>query len=228
MVTTAELLRQGRRDEIWSKYCGFLDLKLQEFMDIQRRLLLEQIGLLSRCELGRALLGDAPPASVDEFRLRVPMTTYADYASWFEERRDEHLPLKPQWWLRTSGRTGDMGGYKWVPYPPDMARRLGEAVMALFILAAVDGPGQFPFVEGDRLLYTMAPFPYMSGGVAARFSRSFRSDSCLPWRKQSRCLTIRGFGKVSASPWEKGSITSMPSPWSWCGSPNSFPRARAA
>ena len=61
MTTTLELLREGRREEIWQKYCSFIDLSLDEFMEIQKRLLVEQIELLSKCELGRQLLGDQVP-----------------------------------------------------------------------------------------------------------------------------------------------------------------------
>jgi hypothetical protein len=50
MTTTIELLRQGRNEGIWKKHCGFLDLKLDEYMKIQERLLLEQIDFLSRSE----------------------------------------------------------------------------------------------------------------------------------------------------------------------------------
>ena len=46
------------KDEIWSKYCGFLDLDLSDFMAIQKRLLMEQIGLFGACELGQKFLGD--------------------------------------------------------------------------------------------------------------------------------------------------------------------------
>lgn len=49
MATAAELLRQGRRDEVWRKYCGFIDLSLEGFMEIQERLLMEQTDLLSKC-----------------------------------------------------------------------------------------------------------------------------------------------------------------------------------
>jgi len=56
MTSASELLRQGRRDEVWRKYCGFLDLSLEEFMEIQRRLLMEQLQLMSRSKLGRILM----------------------------------------------------------------------------------------------------------------------------------------------------------------------------
>ena len=183
LVTTAQLLRQGSREEIWNKYCGFLDLDLPDFMAIQKRLLMEQIGLLSACELGQKLLGDKVPASVEEFRANVPLTTYADYMSRFADKQEAGLPAKPRWWLRTSGRTGEIGGFKWAPYTPDMAKKLGEVVFALFMLAAVDGRGQFPFAEGDRLLYTMAPFPYMSGGVSRALLEEFPFTFLPPLEK---------------------------------------------
>jgi hypothetical protein len=173
LVTTVQLLRQGNREEIWNRYCGFLDLDMADFMAIQKRLLLEQIGLLRECELGQKLLGDRVPATVEEFRANVPLTTYADYMDRFANQEEAGLPAHPRWWLRTSGRTGDFSGFKWVPYPAEMAKRLGESIVALFIMAAVDGRGQFPFAEGDRLLFTMAPFPYMSGGIARAVVEEF-------------------------------------------------------
>ena len=56
MATLVELIRQGRYDEVWRQYCGFLDLSLEEFMKIQERLLLEQLDLVSRSEWGRLFL----------------------------------------------------------------------------------------------------------------------------------------------------------------------------
>ena len=95
MTTVAELLQQGRRDEVWKKYCGFLDLNLQEYMDIQERLLMEQIGLLSRCELGRKLLRNQVPTSVEEFRSQTPLTTYDDYLPFLLDRNPAPLPRPP-------------------------------------------------------------------------------------------------------------------------------------
>ena len=113
MISTVELLRQGRQDEIWARYCGFIDLTMNEFMTIQERLLMEQIGLLGNCELGQRLFGEHVPTSMADFRKCVPLTTYADYRSDFDEHCEDHLPVKPQWWLRTSGKTGGPGNHKW-------------------------------------------------------------------------------------------------------------------
>ena len=105
MTTEAELLKRGQKDEVWKRYCGFLDLSLTEFMDVQRRLLMEQIKLLSECELGRKLLGDEEPSSPEEFRQAVPLTTFADYVPYLADKREDGLPSKPVFWARTSGRS---------------------------------------------------------------------------------------------------------------------------
>ena len=52
MLNAVELLRQGRTEELWQICCGFVDLSMEQFMTIQRRLLLEQMELLKGCELG--------------------------------------------------------------------------------------------------------------------------------------------------------------------------------
>ena len=74
-----ELLRQRKDKELWEMCCGFIDLSLAQFMDIQKQLLLEQIELLKGCRLGRKIIGGAMPETVEEFREKVPLTTYADY-----------------------------------------------------------------------------------------------------------------------------------------------------
>src|SRR4030065_619234 len=108
MTTGVELLREGRYDEVWKKYCGFLDLKIDNFMDIQERLLMEQIYLLSKSELGRSILGPHIPANVKEFRELVPLTKYEDYP-YLAHRREDVLPVKPRIWARTSGRSSAPG-----------------------------------------------------------------------------------------------------------------------
>ena len=64
MTSLTDLLAKGRLDEIWEKYCGFFDLRISDYMDIQKELLLEQIQRLGNCELGRKLLGDPLPQNI--------------------------------------------------------------------------------------------------------------------------------------------------------------------
>ena len=65
--------------EIWQEYCGFLDLSMDEYMNIQYRLLDEQINLLSKCELGQRFLKGCYPQNADEYRQMIPLTTYENY-----------------------------------------------------------------------------------------------------------------------------------------------------
>ena len=76
-----EKLHQYSKEEIWEEYCGFLTLTSEEFMSIQKRLLLEQIELWCSSGIGQSILKGKCPHTIDEFREMVPLTTYEDYAS---------------------------------------------------------------------------------------------------------------------------------------------------
>jgi hypothetical protein len=172
MTTTVELLRQGRRDEIWKKYCGFIDLSLEEFMEIQKELLMEQLQLLGRCELGRKLLGGKVPASVDEFRQNVPLTTYKDYVPYLPEKREDVLPEKPYVWACTSGRSGEYGR-KWVPFTEKVYTKISSYVFAMFIFGSSDRRNDFVLEEGDVTLATLASPPYASAWLARGMLEQF-------------------------------------------------------
>lgn len=75
-----EKLRKYSKKELWDEYCGFLTLKPEEFMRIQRRLLQEQMELWSSSALGQSILKGKYPRTIEEFRQIVPLTTYEDYA----------------------------------------------------------------------------------------------------------------------------------------------------
>lgn len=166
MPKAVELLRQGRNEELWQMCCGFLSLSLEQFMVIQRRLLLEQIELLNRCALGKRIMRGAKPHTIDEFRKQVPLTTYADYCPDLIERREDTLPVKPALWVRTSGRSGEYP-CKWVPVTPAFSTELSIIMYGLGNLSNCRGWGdtsQIP--EYPKLVYTVAPRPYMSGTMA--------------------------------------------------------------
>lgn len=172
MPTAAELLRQGRKQELWQRCCGFIDLSLEEFMVIQRRLLLEQIELLKNCELGRKVMRGAMPTSVDEFREKVPLTTYADYAPYLPEKREDVLPMPPAAWLRTSGRSSQYS-YKWVPTTRRLAEEMAPTLLAIFIFATCKERGDFFIRENEKFLYLLAPPPYASGSWARWGAQEF-------------------------------------------------------
>ncbi len=114
MSTARELIHQGKNKEIWQKYCGFIDFSVEEFVETQSHLLLEQLRLLEDCELGHRLLWGLKPSSIEEFRQKVPLTTYEDYIPYLTDKREDVLPEKPIFWQRTSGTTGKHAE-KWAP-----------------------------------------------------------------------------------------------------------------
>jgi hypothetical protein len=158
MADLATLIKQGRKQEIWTKYCGFFDLSVKEFMEIQERLLLEQIDLLGKSMMGRMIMGDKIPSSIDEFREVVPLTTYQDYVGYLDVQREDVLPRKPISWCHTSGKTGEYK-FKWVPYTQKMYDRLGEVVVSAMIIASANRKGDIFLENNDTVLLTTAPPP---------------------------------------------------------------------
>ncbi|MBC8275952.1 MAG: GH3 auxin-responsive promoter family protein [Chloroflexi bacterium] len=168
MSKIQELLRQGRKEELWQMCCGFIDLSLEQFMAIQRRLLLEQIELLKDCELGRKVMRGVMPETVEEFREQVPLTTYADYYPELPEQRGDVLPTEPTLWQHSTGRSSEypfkLAPYKWVPLSSRFCRELGILMFGVGILASCKERGDVSHAkEHAKIVYTVAPRSYTSG-----------------------------------------------------------------
>jgi hypothetical protein len=165
------LLEEGRRDELWMKHCGFFTLSPDDFMEVQKRLLLEQINLLGKSRIGKELFGTKIPCSLEEFRQTVPLTTYTDYEKYFDQQIEEVLPAKPYVWARTSGRTSNKGP-KWIPYTKTMYDRLGDLTVGAMLMASASHSGEVKLERNDKFLLATAPPPYISAFV----SRSARDQ----------------------------------------------------
>jgi len=165
MTSFNTMLEQGRHKEIWMRYLGFLYLSIDEFMEIQERLLMEQINELGNSMMGRMLLGDTVPKTVEEFRKNVPLTTYQDYHELLDEKRTDVLPREPVAWAHTSGRSGTFR-WKWAPYSQKMFDRLGDSVTGSMILASCSKKGEVLLEPNDTVLLATAPSPYMSGEIS--------------------------------------------------------------
>jgi hypothetical protein len=179
MATALDLLRQGRNEDLWQMCCGFIDLKIDEFMAIQRRLLLEQLDLMKRCELGNKVMRGATPSSLEEFREQVPLTTYADYACYLQEKREDVLPEKPLLWQRTSGNSGE-SKHKWVPMTERLYNELGNLIFAYLIFCTCDRKGEVNFGEHQKIIYALAPPPYTTGTMGRLGERELPLDFLPP------------------------------------------------
>jgi len=162
MLTREDIFKNADQQTIWQKYCGFLDLSLREFMDIQEGLLMEQIELVENSPLAQKIMNGKKPRSVEEFRRVVPLTTYwQDYAPYIgKEGQEASLASKPILWAHTSGRGG---GFKWVPWMQRALERYADAAMAGLILACANRKGEVNVKERGRFLFILAPPPYISG-----------------------------------------------------------------
>jgi hypothetical protein len=168
MSTLAELFREGRHEELWRRCCGFIDLSVDEFMSVQSQLLLEQLDLLKKCDLGRDIMQGMSPRSISEFREMVPLTSYEDYAPYLLKRTMKGLPKKPVLWHYTSGKSGEYA-YRWVPITSRQLDEFEPLIFALLLFSTCRRKGEVAFKEMDKVLYGMAPPPYATGTLARVF-----------------------------------------------------------
>ena len=168
---------RSENDRVWRKYCGFLDLSLPQFMSIQESLLLQQLEKVTGSSLGRKLMGSRTPASIEEFRHLVPLTAYQDYLPELDPGDESALPEKPCVWAYTSGASGIP---KRIPYTLESHHRSLDNLMSVLILACSKQRGQSSIVEGDRVLYNVAPTPYLSGILASGMSQMFDLRPVIP------------------------------------------------
>lgn len=161
-MSLSEQLKERRYQEIWDQYCGFLDLSMEEYMKIQRRLMEEQIQLWSNCELGRSILKGKKPKTIEEFRRMVPLTTYEDYADILLQKKSETLPGNPVIWIQTTWE-GGRHPIKLAPYTRSMLDVYRNNVIACLILSTSRERGKFDIADTDKILYGLAPLPFATG-----------------------------------------------------------------
>lgn len=157
-----EKLRRQQYDRIWREYCGFVDLEISEYMQIQNRLMCEQIDVWSRCGLGRQLLGSECPKNVEEFRSCMPLTTFDDYADVLLQKRSKMLPDDPVVWIQTTWE-GGKHPIKQAPYTSGMLEVCKRNVMSLMVFSTSRERGKFSLRSKDKMLYGLAPLPYATG-----------------------------------------------------------------
>jgi len=158
-----EYFKSLNDDERWKRYCGFLDLSLQEFMQIQEHLLFEELEEVGNTILGKKIMNNQKPTTVADFRRLIPLTTYDDYKPYLDEKRDDVLSEKPLAWVRTSGRSG---APKWIPYTERFYDAIVRNVIGIFILACASKKGEVNLKQGERVIYNLPPSPYSSGTMA--------------------------------------------------------------
>ena len=155
---------------IWAKYCGFLDLTMNQFKEIQEELLQEQLEIVSKSPLGRRLLRGTLPTTVNEFRRIARVTRYGDYLPELGKDSDEALPEPAYVWSQTTGAAAE---HKYVPYSQRAFQRVLDNVLGACILAAANRKGEVNLSHGDRVLFNTPPRPFLSDLVTFGMSDVF-------------------------------------------------------
>lgn len=157
-----EKLKKQQHEQLWNEYCGFLDLDLESYMQIQKRLMSEQIHLWSNCELGLKILNGKTPTTIHEFLDMVPLTTYSDYADILLLKKKEMLPDEPVVWIQTTWEGGRQP-IKVAPYTRSMLETYKNNILACLMLSTSSKRGDFNVRATDKILYALAPLPYATG-----------------------------------------------------------------
>lgn len=175
-----EKVREQKSASVWQEYCGFLDLSPEQYMQIQNRLMEEQIRAWSASPLGRRFLRGEQPQTIDEFLRLVPLTTYDDYADTLLQKRDELLPAPASIWIKTTWE-GGMHPIKLAPYTKSMLDTFRSNAMACLILCSASGRGKFEL--GRKILSGFAPLPYVTGLIGLILQQETNLEFLPPARE---------------------------------------------
>ncbi len=178
-MTFEDKLANQEYDRIWQEYCGFLDLNMDSYMRIQKRLLEEQMKIWCPSPLGRKILNGKNPQTIEEFRNQVPLTTYEDYADVLLLKKEEMLPDKAIVWIQTTWE-GGKHPVKLAPYTSGMIQTFRNNILSCLIMSTSSGRGNFDVEIGDKFLYGLAPLPYVTGLIPLGLSAEFRMEFLPP------------------------------------------------
>lgn len=145
-------------------------------MTIQEALMLQQLQYIGRSPLATRIIGDHIPRNLAEFRHLVPLTSYQDYLPELEMGDEGFLAEKPFVWAHTSR---DGTSFKRIPYTEEFYHRALDNLMSVFILSCSKRKGQSSIAEGDKVLYNVAPRPYLSGILATGATENFGLRSIM-------------------------------------------------
>ena len=163
MDDALRLFRERGPAALWERTLGFLDYDLEQAMDVQRAGMEATLAWLPTVPLGRQLLGDRPPRTIEEFRERVPITGYDPYESTLGQKDDTSIGGAPVSWIRTSGRT--RANPKQIPLPQARFDEMNWVTTGIFMLSAARERGDVRLKPGARILNMTAPAPYGSGTI---------------------------------------------------------------
>lgn len=184
----ADKIKDDNNVDVWNEYCGFLNLSIEEYMKIQYRLMQEQMKLWCKSGIGKSFLKYKRPLTIDDFRNMVPLTVYEDYDEILLGKRTDMLTEEPVLWLQTTWEGGNHP-VKVAPYTAGMLEVFSKNLLAICTLSASDGPGKILLADGDRALFGLAPFPFVTGLFPMVFEREI-NFKFLPPVKEAHTMSF--------------------------------------
>ncbi len=162
MMKYQDKIKEYSSARIWKEYCGFLDLGIDQYMQIQNSLMREQLHLWMNSGLGKKMLPKECPESIDIFRESFPLTSYSDYADDLLAKRTDLLPGEPIVWIQTTWE-GGIKPIKLAPYTRSMLDTYKHNSVSVILLTSAEKKGEVNFKRHERFLYGGAPLPYATG-----------------------------------------------------------------
>jgi len=187
-------LKKQHEVDLWGEYCGFIDLDYSGFKKIQERLMEEQIQIWSDSGIGQSILKGKHPQSIAEFREMVPLTKYEDYADILLNKRTEMLPAEPVIWLETTWE-GGRHPIKTAPYTKGMLEAFNSNMLSIMTFASSKEKNQATLRDKDRVLFGLAPLPYVTGLFPLVLDREIKFNF-LPPVKAADAMSFSERNKV--------------------------------
>ena len=172
----------------WTRYCGFIDLSVDQFCGIQQRLLTSQIEEVAGAFFYKKLVGDTKALSIDEFRRTVPLTSYKDYAPYLQDGQSSALPKEPRYWIHTSAVKGT---FKRVPWTGRFHELQCRNIISALILSSAEGPGDVRVMPGCKLLNLIPERPFASAQLAFGLKDQFSVELIPPPDTSEKLVFIK-------------------------------------
>lgn len=171
-------LRRLSKKQIWNKYCSFLDLSVEDFMSIQYKCLEEQLEKWLISELGKNIVANKN-ININNFREEIKLTNYEDYADILLSKENDKLPEAAEFWIQTTWEGGTKP-IKIAPYTRGMLDTFGDNLLSCMVLCSCKKRGMVRAKDNDKILYGLAPLPYLTGLLPELLSRQTNIEFLPP------------------------------------------------
>ena len=161
----------------WSKFCGFTQLALEQYMSVQHDLFEEQLSRARQSGLPSRLGLPQVPENIDEFRRTFPLSRWSDYAPLLNEKMETGLIERAKHWAYTSLH---MGEGKWVPFTEEAVAAQVDTVIATLILATAKQEGDVNIGPGSKILYNIPPKPFLAAHLALELAEKYGLEGIPP------------------------------------------------